>query len=48
MRGLESIDNAPDMYGCFLAPAIMRKLPEWNTMWVEMIRMIRSLRCTRT
>ena len=28
VRGLESMDISPDMYGCFLRPIIMQKLPE--------------------
>ena len=28
MRGLENMDISPDMYGCFLTPIIMQKLPE--------------------
>ena len=28
VRGLESMEISPDMYGCFLTPIIMQKLPE--------------------
>jgi len=28
VRGLEGMEISPDMYGCFLTPIIMQKLPE--------------------
>ena len=28
VRGLERMEISPDMYGCFLTPIIMQKLPE--------------------